>query len=99
MKERTHDEIIEKILEEAEEYEKDLEAEIVEPKKEIIGVVGGCYKLNVRKEPSIEADVIAVIDCLADVTIDDKETVNGFYKIHTASGIEGFCMKDYITIH
>ncbi len=103
MEERTRDEIIEEILEEAEEYEKELdteiETEITEPKKEIFGTVGGCYKLNVRKESSIEADIIAVIDCLAEVMIDDEETVNGFYKIHTASGIEGFCMKDYITIH
>ena len=61
-----------------------------------VGVVVGCEKLNVRKEPSINSDVVFQFPCNMEVEIFiDKSTEDWFY-VCNAAGIEGFCMKKYI---
>ena len=61
-----------------------------------IGVVVGCEKLNVRKEPSINSDIVFQFPCNMEVEIFiDKSTEDWFY-VCNAAGIEGFCMKKYI---
>lgn len=60
------------------------------------GVVAGCSKLNVRRNPKSNADVVAVIELGDCVTIEDDRDNSEFYKVCTESGIEGFCMKKYI---
>lgn len=66
--------------------------------KTILGIVTDCVKLNVRKNPNLNSDVVTIIDARADVTINEEESTKDFYKIHTASGVNGYCMKKYITI-
>ena len=58
--------------------------------------VFGCAKLNVRKSPNPKADVVCEISCGVTVEIDEANSTSDFYKIYTASGIEGYCMKTYI---
>lgn len=75
--------------------------EIAEPAIETapapkIGRVFGCTSLNVRKAPKTNAVVICTINCHAEVEIDELESTEDFYKICTASGIEGYCMKKFI---
>lgn len=65
----------------------------------IIGVVADCTKLNVRESPSMDADVVCEISKHTEVMISDSESTDDFYKICTDSGIEGFCMKKFITVH
>lgn len=67
-------------------------------KATISGVVTDCVKLNVRKEPSPDAEVVAVIELLSEVAVDMDASSEGFYKICTAAGIEGYCMKKYIAL-
>ncbi len=62
------------------------------------GVVTNCLRLNVRKEPKADAEVIAVIDALSEVMIEVPASYGDFYKVCTAAGIEGFCMKKYIAL-
>lgn len=71
------------------------EEEIVESK---IGTVDGCARLNVRKEPSIEAKVVAIIKRRDEVEIIEEESTEEFYKVCTTTGVEGFCMRKFITI-
>lgn len=52
------------------------------------GVVTECLCLNVRKTPSPDGDVVNIIDYHTDE----------FYKIGTATGVNGFCMKKYIAL-
>ena len=61
-----------------------------------IGIVDNCLQLIIRIEPSKDSKIIGFIDKLSKVEI--LEEINDFYKICTESGIEGFCMKDYIKI-
>lgn len=63
-----------------------------------IGVVTGCIKLNVRKKPDVKADVVCEIVCLSEVVVDEEASTSDFYKVYTVSGVDGFCMKKFITI-
>lgn len=64
----------------------------------LYGKVHGCAKLNVRKAPDAEADVLCVIDSEAEVVIVKSESTEEFYKVFTAAGVEGFCMKKFVTL-
>lgn len=63
-----------------------------------IGIVTGCKRLNVREEPKTDASVICEVKFQTELMIDENESNDEFYKIFTASGIEGFCMKKFITV-
>lgn len=62
------------------------------------GVVTECVRLNVRKTPDPDGEVVSIIDCLTDVVVDLEDSTDEFYKISTAAGVEGFCMKKYIAL-
>ena len=68
------------------------------PVKPLTGKVSGCTRLNVRKAAVATADVECVIEQGAEVAINKEESTAEFYKVCTASGVEGFCMKRFIVI-
>ena len=98
--EKTNKNIEEEITEEVveNEVEEVVENEVEEVK--IIGVVTGCAKLNVRKEPDKQAEVLCVIDKNTEVEVDFEEeaTYEDFYKIITSKGVKGYCVKEFIEI-
>ena len=63
-----------------------------------IGIVTDCSKLNVREEPSAKSAIVCVVDCSTDLMIEDERSTEDFYKVYTATGVEGYCMKRFITI-
>ena len=69
-----------------------------EPVKLKSGIVTDCVRLNVRKNPDLNAEILCEVNCQTDLMIDEKESTDTFYKVYTAAGIEGFCMKDFITL-
>ena len=64
----------------------------------IIGVVSGCKKLNVRKSPSPNAEKVAVVEMDSKLMIDMDESTAEYYKVYTESGIDGYCVKEYVTV-
>lgn len=72
--------------------------EIEEAVEEIIGVVSDCLKLNIRKEPNKDSDVVAVVTCLDELKIDLTASTDDWYAVCTAAGIEGFCMKNFVSV-
>lgn len=80
------------------EPEPEPEAEVAEEPKPQIGIVTGCTRLRVRKGPSTNAAVIEEIEALDEVTICDRGSTSEFYKVRTASGNTGYCMKKFITL-
>lgn len=62
------------------------------------GVVSGCIKLNVRKEAKKDAEVLAVIDAKTKVEVEPDNSTDKWYKVITKAGIEGYCMKEFITL-
>ena len=70
----------------------------VEPENRKFGKVSNCKKLNIRKLPSRDAEIVSELIEGSEVMIDEKESTALFYKICTEHGIDGYCMKDYITV-
>ena len=70
----------------------------VEPENQKFGKVSNCKKLNIRKLPSRDAEIVSELIEGSEVMIDEKESTALFYKICTEHGIDGYCMKDYITV-
>ena len=71
----------------------------IEPKRKSEakkGVVTNCAKLNVRANPTTDADVIAVLDNHSEVEIDMARSAGEWFKICTAAGVEGFCMRKFV---
>lgn len=57
------------------------------------GTVSGCSYLNVRKEPNITSEVVAILDKGDTVNIDLTKSTNEFYAVDG-----GYCIKKYIII-
>ena len=64
----------------------------------IIGMVFNCIKLNVRKKPTKAGDVLCIIEAGTEVIIDTEKSTNTWYYVTTPSGIEGYCMKQFIEV-
>ena len=90
---------VEEVVEETTVVENEVEDIIVPiPKKAAMGVVANCVRLNVRNFPAADAPIVCEIPCNAEVEVDLNDDDNGFVKVVTASGVEGYCMKKYIAI-
>ena len=65
-----------------------------------VGKVVNCKKLNVRKEPKKDSEVLCVINNNEEVILDVEEeaTYKDFYKIVTSNGVKGYCVKDFIEV-
>lgn len=71
----------------------------VEPQVEVVtktGVINNCDRLNVRESPSINSEIVCIIDKSKKVVIDEEESTDDFYKIYLSTGLEGFCLKEFI---
>lgn len=78
------------------ENQLEIEPEITpEPKT---GIVVDCARLNVRKKPSTDAEVVHIIERWAKVLIDEENSTKSFYKVCTEVGAEGYCMKQFIEV-
>lgn len=64
--------------------------------KTIIGIVSNCAKLNVRENPTKACEVKCVLNSGTEVIIDIEKSTNTWYYVTTPSGIEGYCMTQFI---
>lgn len=62
-----------------------------------IGTVIGCEKLRVRPAPDTDQEEIFLINNGSVVKISLEDSTEEFYKIKTDDGIEGYCMKSFIS--
>lgn len=73
-----------------------VETPIVEPPAEPIdGVVSGCALLNLRQEP--KGAIVFQMPEGAKVLIDPSVNNDEWYYVYAETGVEGYCMKKYIT--
>ena len=82
-------------IEIAEDIKVEENEEVVE---DMIGVVTDCLKLNIRKEPHKDSEVVAIVTCLDELRIDPDASTDDWYAVCTTAGIEGFCMKKFVTV-
>lgn len=63
----------------------------------VTGTVTGCSKLNVRVKPAIDAEVVTVLNSDSKVEIDPARSTNDWLKITTSAGVEGYCMRKFVS--
>lgn len=85
-------------VEEIPETEPEIQDNQPTPPAYVMGRVIGCAKLNVRRAPKPRAEVLCEINCDSEVEVIESESTIDFYKICTAAGVEGYCVKTYISI-
>lgn len=73
-----------------------VEAKPEAPVETVEGVVVNCARLNVRAEPNTDAAVLCVLDAMSEIEIVVAQSTNEWFKICTATGIEGYCMREFI---
>lgn len=80
--------------------EHETEAKIKEPEatSDTIGVVVSCGRLNIRKKPNIKSEVVYEALIGSELVIDLRKSTDGWFKVCTPAGIEGFCMKQFVEI-
>ena len=83
------EELAEEIVEESEVAEED-------PVVFFRGIVANCKLLNVREKPDKESNSLCVIKEGDEVQIKMSESSDNWYKVVTVTGIEGYCMKQYM---
>lgn len=74
------------------------EPEVTAEPEAVNGVVCNCAKLNVREKPAAGSRVVSIIDAGSELSVVTDESFGNFYKICTASGVEGYCVKDYVRL-
>lgn len=73
-------------------------AEPVNETKSAVGIVNGCVTLNVRSAPNVKAKVITTVNEGDKLEVDETGVHGDFYKVYTAAGISGYCMKKYVAV-
>ena len=64
----------------------------------VVGYVSGCLKLNIREEGYPGANIVCVVPEKTALLIEVAESNDEWYKVYTETGMEGFCMKQYVTL-
>ena len=68
----------------------------VEESTIVNGVVTNCLRLRLRKEPN--GTIISWLDAGDEVLVDTLQSTDKWYKVYTKDDLDGFCMKEFITI-
>lgn len=71
---------------------------IPEKKESLVGYVSGCTRLNIRKSPSTTGEVTTIVSEKAMLLVDPNESTDEWYRVCTESGVDGYCMKKYVTV-
>lgn len=91
--------IMDPVVEEAEQAQEIVEeSQKVEEAVQTVGFVDNCECLCVRKESNVDSEELCIINKLSEVVIDLDNSTDYFYKVTTSEGVEGYCMKKFITI-
>lgn len=90
------DPVVEEETEQAQEIVE--ESQKVEESVQTVGFVDNCECLRVRKESNVDSEELCIISKLSEVVIDLDNSTDYFYKVKTSEGVEGYCMKKFITV-
>lgn len=68
-----------------------------EPVKTEIGKVN-CIRLKIRNKPSMGGSIVCLARVGDELTIDRSKYYDGWLKVTTVDGLEGFCRQDFVTV-
>lgn len=60
--------------------------------------VANCLRLHIHTEPNKESEIVCKVRYLTELELDLTASTEDYYKVFTATGAEGFCQKEYITV-
>lgn len=63
----------------------------------VTGTVVNCAKLNVREHPDIASAALCVLNAASELEINVSESTSEWFKVITATGVEGYCMRKFIS--
>lgn len=87
------------VVEETVVEESAVEEPIVEaPQNFAVATVVDCGSLNLREHPDTKAKVLSVLPKNTEVQVEITNAFDDWYHVCTATGLEGYCMKQYIAI-
>lgn len=89
----TVEEVLETVEEPIETIEEPVETEEEVPEQEVKAIVTAA-RLNVRKEPNSDAEIIMIVNKNDVFTVLDE--VNNYYFIKINDNISGYCVKDFM---
>lgn len=89
---------VEEEIAEVNESEEVIKEATKEADSTVVGYVSGCLKLNIREEGYPGANVVCVVPEKTALLIEVAESNDEWYKVYTETGMEGFCMKQYVTL-
>ena len=92
-KEQIVEEIVEEDVPEVEEESLDTISKPI-----CFGFVDNCESLRIRQVPNPVGEILTTISSGTEVEIDLDNSTNDFYKVCTATGLDGYCMKKFITL-
>ena len=81
------------------EEETDIEPEVTEEEiqnEQLVRVIPNL--LNIRFAAEKDAMIVTVVSEDDELILLDKEPINGFYHIITKTGIEGYCMVEFVEL-
>jgi hypothetical protein len=82
----------------AAQVEEAIAAEEVAPPAEPKTGIVTANKLNIRKLPSPTAPVVAVVDKDTELMIEPGYETVEWIQVYTPAGVDGYCMKKFVTI-
>ena len=68
-----------------------------ETTKTEIGKVN-CIRLKIRNKPSMGGSIVCLARVGDELTIDRSKYYDGWLKVTTVDGLEGFCRQDFVTV-
>ena len=99
---KVEEELVEELderIEDNEEAEEEKQQEETQNQPEpVYGVVHNCEKLNVRKRHSKDSEIVFVLNEGSEISIDEENSTEEWYSITHVSGVEGFCMKQFVSM-
>ena len=81
------------------EEETNIEPEVIEEEiqnEQLVRVIPNL--LNIRFAAEKDAMIVTVVSEDDELILLDKEPINGFYHIITKTGIEGYCMVEFVEL-
>ena len=81
------------------EGETNIEPEVTEEeiqKEQLVRVIPNL--LNVRFSAEKDSTIVTIVSKDDELILLDKEPINGFYHIITKTGIEGYCMVEFVEL-
>lgn len=80
------------------EVEETSSIEVTPPTPPVEGVVTNCTSLNIRKEPSVDSEIMCFVKVGTKLMIDESMSTEDWYNVYTEAGMSGFCMKNYVRV-